>query len=85
MASVHAGIAVRDANPEINGAEVRRLRQNMGLSVTELARRVGISQPYMSRIERADRTRVSSAVWVAIVTAVGVADADDLRPAKAAA
>jgi transcriptional regulator with XRE-family HTH domain len=33
------------------GSEVRRLREQMGLSQTQFAERVGISQPYLARIE----------------------------------
>ena len=33
------------------GATIRRLREKLGISTTELARRVGISQPQISRLE----------------------------------
>ncbi len=38
-----------------NGTALRSIRVRAGLSVTELAREVGISQPHLTNIERGDR------------------------------
>ncbi len=38
------------------GSRIRQARMEMGLSGTELARRIGKSQPYISDLERGQRT-----------------------------
>ena len=38
------------------GERIRRLRKEMGMSVTELARRVKTSQSYISEIEKGEKT-----------------------------
>lgn len=42
-------------NPQL-GRRIRQARMEMGLSGTELARRIGKSQPYISDLERGQRT-----------------------------
>lgn len=37
------------------GAELRRLRGNYGLALREVARRMGVSAPYLSDLERGNR------------------------------
>lgn len=38
------------------GRRIRELRKRSGMTITELAHRVGISQPYLSQIERDDKS-----------------------------
>lgn len=58
----------------IHGADVRRRRQLLGWSTGELAAQCGISQQYVSFIERGDRERVSPGVFAKICDALGVTD-----------
>lgn len=64
----------RRANPEIDGPKLREMRQLMGLTVTEVAAKVGITQGYLSGIELETRLGVSPAVFVRICDAMGVTD-----------
>ncbi|MBM3678716.1 MAG: helix-turn-helix transcriptional regulator [Actinobacteria bacterium] len=43
------------------GPELRRLREERGLTQAELARRLGITQPEVSRLEQRNDVRVSTA------------------------
>jgi transcriptional regulator with XRE-family HTH domain len=67
----------RYAGPEVNGARVRELRRQAGLSASDLARKIGISPQYMNQIERGKRPTVSPAMFNRIVAAMGVSR-DDL-------
>lgn len=67
----------RHASPEVNGARIRELRQESGLSASALARKIGISPQYMHQIERGKRPTVSPAMFNRIVAAMGV-PRDDL-------
>lgn len=58
----------------VDGAKVRLLRENAGLTLTELAQRARISKPYLSQIERGLRnpsppvaSRIANALDIAIV------------------
>lgn len=60
---------------EVNGAAIRTIRERTGLTVTELAKRIGISQGSLSAIEKEDR-RPSPEVLVRIAQELKV----DLAP-----
>ena len=53
------------------GALIRRERQRQGLSLRELARRVGVSASMLSQVET-DRTRPSVSTIYAIATELGI-------------
>lgn len=66
------------ASVAINGAQVRELRKLSGATVTDLAERCEISVQYLSAIERGDRPRVSSPVFVRICDSLGVENRREL-------
>lgn len=45
------------------GPVLRRYRESLGISQAVLADKLGISQPYLSRLEREQRSAVSLALW----------------------
>jgi transcriptional regulator with XRE-family HTH domain len=66
------------ASPEIDGPKLRRLRKAAGLTVTELAARIGISISYLAAIERGTRLTVAPATFIEICAAMGIEDRDQL-------
>lgn len=60
------------ASVVINGAQLRRSRKAAGLTVTQLARRIGISIGYLSKIERGSCRTVPPARYNQICAAIGV-------------
>lgn len=59
---------------KVDGAKIRLLRENAGLTQTELARRSRVSKPYLCQIELGNRNpnppvvaRIANALDVAIV------------------
>jgi len=59
---------------DVDGAKIRLLRENAGLTLTELARRARVSKPYLCQIELGDRNptppvvaRIANVLDVAIV------------------
>lgn len=61
------------------GGEIRRLREQVGLSTRELAARAGVSQPFLSQIERGASVPSMASVY-RIARALGVRPGD-LLPA----
>jgi len=57
-------------------ARVTELRQKKGVTVTELARRAGVSQPYLRQIELGIKRNPSAAVLQRLAKALGVTVAD---------
>lgn len=60
------------ASVVINGAQLRRERKAAGLTVTQLAHRIGISPTYMSMIERGARRTVPPARYNQICSALNL-------------
>lgn len=61
-------------NPSLRlaiGAILRRYRIERGISQAEFAQELGISQPYLSRLEREQRSAVSLALWNKVSQIVG--------------
>lgn len=56
------------------GDELRRLRTDQGLSLRALAAKTGISNPYLSQIERGEKTP-SPRILRALATPLGVTEA----------
>jgi transcriptional regulator with XRE-family HTH domain len=63
------------------GAELKRLRESVGLSQAELSRRTGVAQQHLSRIESGDSagSGLSVDVYLRICDALGVG-CDHFRP-----
>ena len=53
------------------GARIRRLRNEQGLSLSELARLSGVSKGYLSQIERLDEARPSASTLFALAKTLG--------------
>lgn len=62
------------ASVPINGAAVRHLRIMCGHGVTGLAREVGCTPPYISRIESGRARRVSPAMFAKLRAVLAVTD-----------
>jgi transcriptional regulator with XRE-family HTH domain len=58
----------------INGAALREIRIRTGLSVAALAVDVGVSRPYIARLELGHSLRVSPQVYDAILRALMIID-----------
>lgn len=54
------------------GARIREIRNGLGLSQTELARRSGVNQPTLQRIESGSTADPSTSILLAIAGALGV-------------
>jgi len=53
------------------GAKIRELREDKGLSLSELARQAGISKAYLSQIEAGKTTRPSGEALLRIASVLG--------------
>ncbi|HXH23185.1 MAG TPA: helix-turn-helix transcriptional regulator [Dehalococcoidia bacterium] len=58
------------------GAEIRRRRQQQGLSLTDLARLAGVSKGYLSQIEAGAATRPSAQTLFKLAKALGTSMAE---------
>lgn len=65
----------------VNGARIRELRDERGLSQRELARLAGVRQPSLSAIETGSAKRVDVSMLESIASALNVGLTDLLRPA----
>ncbi len=59
--------------PVIDGAALRRLREVRGWDQSALARRAGISQSVVSRLERGLQDNLDAAVLIALARTLGIA------------
>jgi transcriptional regulator with XRE-family HTH domain len=59
---------------EINGFLIRELRKRGGLSVVELAERIGVKRPYVAKIELGHSRRVSVKVFNALIATFAIED-----------
>jgi transcriptional regulator with XRE-family HTH domain len=64
------------SDDESIGARIRRLRRSRGLSLDQAAGLAGISKPYLSRLERGERSVDSRALLHQIATALEVSITD---------
>ncbi|MER7167277.1 helix-turn-helix transcriptional regulator [Micromonospora sp. NPDC000207] len=83
MSNQHASVA--HASVVIDGDKLRRTRKAAGLTITQLAARLGISIGYLSQIERGTRRTVPPARYNQICAALDIADRDHLDMQAAAA
>lgn len=65
------------------GVRIRRLRDEQGLSLSELARLSGVSKGYLSQIERAPEARPSASTLFALARTLGTSVAALLGSADA--
>lgn len=56
----------------IDGLRVRELRRKRAWTLDDLAKRVGIGSPYLSRIERGERPEPAERVVIRIARELGV-------------
>ncbi|WP_394436170.1 helix-turn-helix domain-containing protein [Streptomyces sp. SGAir0957] len=56
----------------VNGAEIRKLRMQAGLSTAELAEKARISRRYLSHLENGYRTRMRPDTYARLRTALGL-------------
>lgn len=59
---------------EINGFALRHIRKNAGIEVAELAERIGVQRPYVTKIELGHSQRVSPKVFNAILSTLVIED-----------
>ncbi len=52
--------------------EVKRLRAAAGLSQTALAKKIGVQQPFVQKIESGERDRLGADVYLRLCSALGV-------------
>ncbi|MEU1043875.1 helix-turn-helix transcriptional regulator [Streptomyces sp. NPDC005897] len=57
---------------QVNGAEIRKLRMQAGLSTAELAEKALISRRYLNHLENGYRTRMRPGPYARLVTALGL-------------
>jgi transcriptional regulator with XRE-family HTH domain len=68
------------ANVPLDGAKIRRLRQQLGETITSLAPQVPMSFGYLADIERGRRRRVKPPMAVKLAAALGK-ELDEIRAA----
>lgn len=59
---------------EVNGFALREVRVRSGVSVQELADRVGVKRPYIAKIELGHSQRVSPKVYNELLSALAITD-----------
>ena len=71
---------------KVNGHALRAIRERSGMSVTELARQAGTSQPHLSNIEGGRRSaspalvrQLATVLKVPVLALLGDPDASDLE------
>lgn len=67
------------------GAEIRRRREEQGLSLTDLARMSGVSKGYLSQIEHGVATRPSAQTMFKLARALGTSIGELVGEAEAGA
>ncbi len=77
-------MAYRHTSPLVDSSRIRELRIRSGLSVTGLARLIGITPQYLSQIEHGHRPTVSPATFAKIRMALRVGDQETLQVEDAA-
>ena len=68
--------APESASVDIDGPQVRRRRKLLGVNIAAFATRCGITEGYLSHIERGRRKTVSPKVFGQICEALGIEDQD---------
>lgn len=64
---------------QVNGAEIRKVRMQAGLSTTQAAEKAQISRRYLNHLENGYRTRMRPAAYAGLRNALGLpADSEQL-------
>lgn len=58
----------------INGFACREIRVRSGIDIAPLAEQIGVSRPYLAKIELGHSLRVSPTVFAALIHALGIKD-----------
>lgn len=66
-------------------SQIVELREKLGLTQTELARQIGVSQPFIARIENDEASNLSLETLIKIVDALHGEIEIRIRPGKKAA
>ncbi|MGJ3228885.1 Helix-turn-helix [Micromonospora sediminicola] len=69
----------------VNGDAIREARKQRGLSIEQLATRVGVTKPYISKLELGHSLRCSVTVHASLVRILRPARSDAFRADKAVA
>ncbi|MFJ8923930.1 helix-turn-helix domain-containing protein [Streptomyces sp. NPDC102415] len=67
---------------EVDGAVIRHRRMRMGLEMSELADRAGISRRYLSHLENGTRTQMRPRRYTALCKALDAETPDLLAPPR---
>lgn len=59
---------------EVNGFAFREIRVRSGMDIAPCAAEIGISRPYLARIEYGERVRVRPSVFVAMLRVLQISD-----------
>lgn len=62
------------ATYQVNGAELRKRRKELGMCLAECAVKAGISRPYLNQLELEHRRNVRPPIYAALRTALRVTD-----------
>jgi len=73
------------ASVEIDGAKLRRMRKEAGLTGVQLSARVGVTFSYLARVERGELRTVAPARYNAILNALGIEDRTTLYAPRSVA
>jgi transcriptional regulator with XRE-family HTH domain len=65
--------------------QIVELREKLGLTQSELAKRIGVSQPFVARIENDDTSNLSLETLIKIVDALNGEIEIKIRPSQKAA
>lgn len=68
----------------INGEALRRIRIERGIEVADLARRIQVSRPYLTKLELGHSPRASASVHAALVRALQPEHRDAFRADRVA-
>jgi transcriptional regulator with XRE-family HTH domain len=66
------------ATYEVDGAAIRKIRMERGITIADLARTASITRSYLSRLETGVRCHMRPPTYLALRTALGI-DADDTQ------
>lgn len=65
---------------QVNGAAIRKRRMQRGMDPSDLARAVGVTASYITKLERGDRSHMRPGPYVALRAALEADDEELLAP-----
>jgi transcriptional regulator with XRE-family HTH domain len=66
----------------VDGAKLRKLRKQRGIEVADLAARIGVGRPYITKLELGHSKRASVRVYAALLRELEIDDYDALLPGR---